>query len=1002
MNSILENLNPVQREAVQHVDGPLLLLSGAGSGKTRVITHRIAHLIAEYGVSPLNILAVTFTNKAAEEMKNRLENLIGLASKLLWVATFHSSCARILRKDIDKLGYSTSFTIYDGSDQNALIKEIISDRLKHISLPPSAILNGISRAKEQLITYEDYAEMLEDEGDIFDVSVAEVYEEYQTYLKNNNALDFDDLIMLTVQLFAEYPDILEFYQEKFRYILVDEYQDTNHSQYQLIRMLAARHNNICVVGDDDQCLPPGTLISTANGQMPIEDIRWEDIVISASGRGTTHQMPVVGIHRKEYEGKLVKITTEIGVVLRATPNHVLFAALRADENIHCVYLMYRRDKGYRIGVSKGARSNGSRKNNGFKNKPLEIVIRQRCVQESADKVWIIKVCKSRSDAQIWEQYYSTQYGIPTTVFDAIGDDNNLNQEQIDSLYSMIDTESNAKRLMRDLYVFYDYPHYRPKAPGSATGGGLDIAQYAFLVGNQKYSFHPASHIHPNMLVAIEKNGQIVEDKVKKVEWENYEGYIYDLDVDELHNYIANGMVVHNSIYSWRGADIRNILEFEKDYDQITTMRLEQNYRSTKNILEAAYQVVQNNRYRKEKQLWTENEIGDNLFLYEASGENDEAEFLAQTISKIVSKGGRYSDIAIFYRVHAQSRVIEDELRRANIPYIIVGGVRFYERMEVKDVLAYLRVLVNPMDTMSLKRIINVPRRGIGNTTMEHLENFAATERISLFDTIKIVDDIPNIRPNIKASISKFVEIMTSFDLNERPSVIIEQLLDKTKYLDSLKNIKTIEAQSRAENVGELVAATKDYEQREESPTLAEFLENIALVANIDKFDETVDQVALMTLHSAKGLEFPVVFIVGFEKGLLPYYRALNDDWQMEEERRLCYVGMTRAKKQLYLTRAYQRNLFNIDMNNEPSPFIYEIPSHLIGYPGSTTAWMDESQDDEEDELGYRVGDIVLHAKWGRGKIVNVDGSGMNARVTVNFNRSGKKVLMTEYANLKKI
>jgi DNA helicase-2/ATP-dependent DNA helicase PcrA len=707
MNSILENLNPVQREAVQHIDGPLLLLSGAGSGKTRVITHRIAYLILEHGVSPLNILAVTFTNKAAEEMKKRLENLIGLASKLVWAATFHSSCARILRKDIDKLGYSSSFTIYDGTDQNALMKEILSNRrFRNISLGAGAILNEISRAKERLITYDDYAKMT---GDVFEGSVSEVYKEYQTYLKTNNALDFDDLIMLTVQLFAEYPDVLEFYQEKFRYILVDEYQDTNHSQYQLIRMLAAKHKNVCVVGDDDQ-----------------------------------------------------------------------------------------------------------------------------------------------------------------------------------------------------------------------------------------------------------------------------------------------------SIYSWRGADIRNILDFEKDYDEIKTLRLEQNYRSTKNILEAAYEVVRNNRYRKEKKLWTENEEGDNLFIYEAGSENDEAEFVAKTISNFVSKDRQYSDVAVFYRVHAQSRAIEDALRRANIPYIIVGGVRFYERMEVKDVLAYLRVLVNLMDSISLKRIINVPRRGIGDTTIQRLENFAAIERISLFDALKVVEQIPDIRPNTKAIISKFAKMMESFDLRERPSVIVEQLLNKTKYLEELKKTKTIEAQSRAENVGELVTAVKDYEQREESPTLAGFLENIALVADIDKFDETVDRVALMTLHSAKGLEFPIVFITGFEEGLLPYYRAFNDDAEMEEERRLCYVGMTRAKKQIYLTRATQRELFNIDMNNPPSRFIDEIPSHLIDSPRSTTAWMRASEDDEEEKLDYQVGDRVSHAKWGRGRIVNVNGRGMDMRVTVKFDRGMKKVLMIEYANLKRI
>ncbi len=1085
MNSILENLNPVQREAVLHKDGPLLLLSGAGSGKTRVITQRIAYLIQEHGVSPLNIFAVTFTNKAAEEMKNRLENLIGLASKLVWVATFHSSCARILRQDIDRFGYSTSFTIYDGSDQTTLMKEVLK---KHPNLPKTVgfrtILSRISKAKERLIDYEDYADMGEDYIDDY---VAPIYKEYQTYLKTNNALDFDDLIMLTVKLFAEHPEVLEFYQDKFQYILVDEYQDTNHSQYQLVRMLAAKHKNLCVVGDDDQCAPAGTLISTPNGQMPIEDIRWEDVVIAASGRGTTHQVSVTGIHRKKYEGKLVKITTENGTVLRATPNHILFAQLKADENSHCVYLMYRRDKGYRIGISKGARSNG------FKNRPLNVGIGQRCVQENADKVWIIKVCDSRSEAQLWEQYYSVQYGIPTAVFNVRGRAMLMNQEQIDLLYEMVDTERNAKQLMRHLYIFHDYPHYRPKgvsgnilsdrqivnfkmfsdtrrsqqSPWNAhrvslnttdrdlekrlqsqgyttrTGrkntwrvervrlhyddalklannlseamDGLDIVYHAFLTDGKKYSFQPASHIHPGMYVTVEKDGQIIENKVQKVDWEDYRGYVYDLDVEELHNYIANGVVVHNSIYSWRGADINNILDFEKDYEDITTLRLEQNYRSTQSILEAAYQIVKNNRRRKEKRLWTANEEGENIIQYEARNENDEAEYIAGKILEAKEEDANFNDFAVFYRVHAQSRAIEDALRRENIPYTIVGGLKFYERKEIKDILAYLRILANPRDEVALRRIINVPRRGIGNTTMERLANFAAQEQISLFDAVNNVKEIPEIRGKIRASIISFAEMMESFDLLDSPSVIIEQLLDKSKYTEQFKE-QTIESQTRLQNIGELVTATRDYEVRasenDEKPTLAGFLENVSLVADIDNLDENIDQVTLMTLHSAKGLEFPVVFIAGMEHGLLPFHRSFKSEEEFEEERRLCYVGITRAEKLVYLTRAESRELFNISMNNPPSEFIDEIPGHLIDDEFSRSRrrrrrtqqkWRHVARnvDAEEETFAYQVGERVHHDTWGRGTILEVHGRGSNAIVKVKFDGGIEKMLMPEYANLQK-
>ena len=408
MTDLLEALNPVQREAVQHTEGPLLILSGAGSGKTRVITHRIAYLIQHHGVSPFNILAVTFTNKAAEEMRTRLENLIGQSQ--LWVATFHSTCAQILRRDIHHLGYDRSFTIYDTADQQTLIKELI--KTLQLSLNnPGPVLGEISRAKSDFVSPNGYASKA---VGFFEESVAKIYPMYQDYLRQNNSLDFDDLIKLTVELFEANPNVLEYYQNKFRYILVDEYQDTNRGQYLLVNGLAQKHQNICVVGDDDQCLPAGTLVQTPNGTTPIENLRWEDSVVAAAGRGKTLTAEVSGIHRKRYEGKLVKITTQSGAILRTTPNHVLFSRLSNAPDLHHVYLMFRRDRGYRIGISKGTRSDG------FKDHPLQTGVRQRCVQEKAEKVWILKTCQTRAEAQMWEQYYAFEYGIPTTVFDAAG------------------------------------------------------------------------------------------------------------------------------------------------------------------------------------------------------------------------------------------------------------------------------------------------------------------------------------------------------------------------------------------------------------------------------------------------------------------------------------------------------------------------------------------------------------------------------------------------------
>ena len=713
MTDLLESLNPVQREAVQHTEGPLLLLSGAGSGKTRVITHRIAYLIRHHGVSPYNILAVTFTNKAAEEMRTRLENLIGQSQ--LWVATFHSTCARILRRDIHHLGYDRSFTIYDTADQQTLVKELI--KTLQLSLNnPGPVLGEISRAKSDFVSPKEYASKA---IKFFEESVAKIYPMYQDYLRQNNSLDFDDLIKLTVELFEANPNILEYYQEKFQYILVDEYQDTNRGQYLLVHALAQNHHNICVVGDDDQ-----------------------------------------------------------------------------------------------------------------------------------------------------------------------------------------------------------------------------------------------------------------------------------------------------SIYSWRGADINNILDFEKDYRGTKVLRLEQNYRSTKNILEAAYHVIRNNQKRKEKQIWTDNKTGSAITLHEATDDIREADYVLRQIREWRSRRRKYGECVIFYRINAQSRTFEDALRGANIPYQIVGGIRFYERMEVKDIMAYMRVIVNPADTVSIKRIINTPRRGIGVATVQKIEDFAYEEGIPLFAAIQHVDEVSTLNNGAKNKVRAFAELIASFNPHDPPARTAEDLLDRTGYLQVLRSEGTIEAQTREENLGELIAAVTEYEESETEPTLWAFLERITLASDIDNMEDKSDVVTMMTLHSAKGLEFPIVFMVGIEEGLLPHQRSYNSEAELEEERRLCYVGLTRAQEHVYLTHARSRRLYRDLDYRIPSRFIEEIPAELVNQgtvPESSprqrvVSSYDPDEPDHEDEVQsyYEIGDIVYHTKFGRGRITAISGYGFDMRITVRFERGSEKVLAAAFAHLQRM
>jgi len=709
----LKGLNPEQKKAVKHHQGPLLILAGAGSGKTRVLTHRIAHLIYEYGVSPYNILAVTFTNKAAGEMKERIENLISADSKAIWMSTFHSICVRILRREINKLGYNTNFVIFDTSDQRTLIKNILKElNIDTKKFNPRAVLGTISSAKNQLISPKDY-----ESNNYFEEVVKQVYELYQERLKGNNALDFDDLIMKTVELFEEYPLVLEHYQERFKYILVDEYQDVNHAQYRLINLLAEKYKNICVVGDDDQ-----------------------------------------------------------------------------------------------------------------------------------------------------------------------------------------------------------------------------------------------------------------------------------------------------GIYGFRGADISNILSFENDYPNTKVIKLEQNYRSTKKILEAAFGVVRNNIDRKDKKLWTENDEGQDLRLYKASSGQEEADYIANEISRLKERDDySFNDFAILYRTNAQSRSLEQALIRKEIPYRIIGGLKFYDRKEIKDILAYLRLIYNPDDDISLERIINVPKRGIGNTTIGRLQDYALKEGINLLEAVYQVAKIGTLGARSTSKVRSFGEMINQFRAKaEELSVLAltEKVLDKTGYLKDLKLEGTIEAESRIENINELLTDMKEFNKEDREGNLGDYLEEVSLIADVDNLDKNAEAVVLMTLHSAKGLEFPIVFLAGMEEGLFPHSMSMNSEAEVEEERRLCYVGITRAEKLLYLTHATYRMVYGKSQYNAPSRFISEIPKTLFSLKkekkdNRVKAVVKEKTKSVETGK-FSAGDRVLHQKWGKGTIIAVAVDSGLEKATIAFPNEGIKELATQYAKLTKL
>jgi DNA helicase II / ATP-dependent DNA helicase PcrA len=973
---LLEGLNDPQRAAVTHGDGPLLILAGAGSGKTRVLTHRIAWLNHTGRARANEVLAITFTNKAAQEMRERVEGLLGRRTRAMWVMTFHAACARMLRVEAEKLGYTRQFTIYDQADARRLIKrnlDTVGADPKRFT--PASVHNQISDAKNKLRDAEEYGKMV---GSYFEQTVAEVFREYERELIRMNAMDFDDLLVRAVNVLELFPEVRDRYGSAFRHILVDEYQDTNHAQFRWLELLTTQHRNLAVVGDDAQCLVRGTPVTMGDGTTkPIEDVAVGDEVLSCFGSGDFRPSRVTRTHRADVR-ELVEITTEAGRRIVSTPTHVHFAGYlygRTPQQ-HVTYLMWRRDMGYRIGTSR-TYTNGQ-------HEP-KLGPAMRANRERADAVWIIGAHADEASARLEEARLAARYGLPTMPFVARGhaDGRALVRDQgrIDELYASLDTELGGERLLRDEGLSVGHPHVRPATHTCGPDGvrrrnltvtlcgdrrgrrpmhrvsmfgydeegrrqlealGLSVrparrgsegwrfetaaADYrsALLTvgriaqsmdvalrpmarvatnadggrGSSSLPFMPASSVRPGM-VMVDERGEY--DVVTSVERRYGPAEVFDLDIEDTHNFVAEGLVTHNSVYSFRGADIGNILSFEERYPDAAVIKLEQNYRSTQTILDAANALIANNRDQKPKHLWTENGQGDKIKVRELDDEHAEARFVLGQIERHLDDGGSLSEIAIFYRTNAMSRVLEDALVRREIGYQVVGGTKFYDRAEVKDALAYLLWLNNPQDVISFSRIANSPKRGIGQTSLQRVLSYADTMGISVWDAAAEPSAVPGLGTAAVKAFTRFMGAMAGLRERLADGVpigdLLEAVLDDTGYIDALESERTIEADGRLENLRALVEAAREFDAvaEQEDDTLDAFLQQVALQSDADTRRDDGGLVTLMTLHNAKGLEYPVVFLVGCEEGVFPHSRAL-DEGGLEEERRLAYVGVTRAEK----------------------------------------------------------------------------------------------------------
>ncbi|MFN2628102.1 MAG: UvrD-helicase domain-containing protein [Gaiellaceae bacterium] len=1078
----LADLNPAQKEAVLTTEGPLLVIAGAGSGKTRVLTHRIAHLLAAIGVKPQEILAITFTNKAAGEMRERAENLVGPPARAAWIMTFHAACGRILRREAQRLGYRSNFTIYDSADQLRLTKQCLEELDRDPKrFTPRGIHGQISNAKNQLISPADYAARV---ASFYDQTVADVYDLYQKRLFASNAVDFDDMLFLTVDVLQRFPEALERWQKAFRYILVDEYQDTNHAQYVFLKLLAAQHHNVFAVGDPDQCLAEGTLVTMADGTTkPIELVAEGDEVLSCYGRGRFGPARVERVRSSVRRGGIA-ITFSSGRRIVSTPEHVHFAGFKAGHTpqLPMTYLMWKEGAGFRIGASR----NDTTWNGASLAGPA-----LRMTQEHADAAWVIGAHACAAEAHAQESLLSSQYCIPALPFAArapaavrpgaglAGD-----ERPVDGPLDALDTERRGRELLTDHGLSFAHPHVaaattRATRTGSSVrvclcgdpngagplhrvavlggddgsrrvveeagfsvrltprgsgGWSLETAEADFGrvdetvarlrratgasvrltaslvaptdgVGDGALPFMPASAVRRGM-VMVDEVGEF--DLVEGVEPVELTRPVHDLDVEQTHNFVAGGIVTHNSIYAFRGADIRNILEFERDFPEARTIALEQNYRSTNSILEAANAVIRNNRERKEKNLWSELGDGDRVRAIEVEDEHAEARFVAAEIAALVEQGYNGSEVAVFYRTNAQSRVLEDVLVRQGVAYQVIGGPRFYERAEIKDLIAYLQVVDNPYDAVSLLRIANRPRRGIGDSSLARLQSYADAQGFSLWEALEWPDEAGVGAAPTKAvrSFRTLMESLMAGALELDVPDLVTRVLERSGTLEALEAERTIEAQGRMENLQELVGVAREWQESAAEPSLSGFLQEISLYSDQDAIRGDGSLVTLMTLHNAKGLEFRAVYLIGMEEGIFPHSRSIEEQ-AIEEERRLCYVGMTRAMERLTLLHASSRSLYGGRNYNLPSRFLDELPEQHVERdrlrPASWSGYNSPRQSEvvpRDDVPSLQTGDSVRHGSLGEGVVLRIEPGGV---VTIRFASDGsERKLMLDYAPLEKI
>jgi superfamily I DNA/RNA helicase len=878
------NLNKKQQEAVETLEGPLLIIAGAGAGKTKTMTHRILNLIKK-GVKPSEILAITFTNKAAKEMRDRVFHLIG-EDKILnipisfnerpFVSTFHALGVHIIKENASLLGLTRNFTIYDRGDSKRAVKEALEELGYDIKQhEPGTILNIISRQKGDGVSLSSYKN---GKSDFNHNIVAAVWEKYEATLLKEKSLDFDDLLLKTANLLKTYPEVKKHYNKVWKYIHIDEYQDTNKVQYDIAALLAEENRNICVVGDIDQCLTGDTKISTPAGSKKISEISKGEEIISISGHGDTCTSTVDEVISKKYTGEICLIKTGSGE-LRLTPNHIVFSRIEMEENSHYV-------------------PHGTTNKNTIRSR---INLNLKMFDDSRKG--------------ILHPWGMTRISINTT-------DIGLKDKLIAAGFK----PRKGKRADWRLEITrLDYAEAEKITNKILSLDRNLILSRSVVVDKKRMYFHPASNIIVGMIVGLFKNGKVQEQRVVEVQKEQYSGMVYDLNIKNVHNYIANTIPVHNCIYSWRGADIGNMINFEKEYPETKIITLEENYRSTQTILTAANNVIKKNVMRPEKNLFTKNVEGDKIELLISYTEQEEARMIADEARELIEAGNDPREMAVLYRANFQSRALEEAFLNKNIPYQVLG-VKFFERKEVKDVLSFIKASLNRESTNDLVRVVNVPPRGIGKATIMKV----------------VTGQESTLGPALKNKVALFLGLLERIKITaqkETPSTLIKYIIRESGMENVYKN-GGIEEQEKLENLRELVTVASQHDSLPTGEAIEKLLENAALATDQDEMEKDSNAVKLMTVHASKGLEFDYVFVAGMEEDLFPHQRMNQETIsqnQAEEERRLFYVAITRARKKIFLSYAQLRTIFGAQKVNTPSSFISDIGDEHIESKGDTEA-----------------------------------------------------------------